>query len=80
MAIPVNSKAPVKPTKWEVVYEDEDCISIWKYNSKITTAGPVEVEYKWKRGYVHPLDKKKKTLGELVKQARKESKLDKSKS
>jgi hypothetical protein len=80
MAIPVNSKAPVKPTKWEVVYEDEDCISIWKYNSKITTAGPVEVEYKWKRGYVHPLDKKKNTLGELAKQARKESKLKKSKS
>jgi hypothetical protein len=80
MAIPVNSKVPVKPTKWEVVYEDEDCISIWKYNSKITIAGPVEVEYKYKRGYVHPLDKKKKTLGELAKQARKESKLDKSKS
>ena len=80
MAIPINSKVPVKPTKWEVVYEDEDCISIWKYNSKITTAGPVEVEYKWKRGYVHPLDKKKNTLGELAKQARKESKLKKSKS
>jgi hypothetical protein len=80
MAIPVNSKTPVKPTKWEVVYEDDECISIWRYNSKITTAGPVEVEQKYKRGYVHPLDKKKNTLGELAKQARKESKLDKSKS
>ena len=80
MAIPVNSKIPVKPTKWEVVYEDEECISIWRYNSKITTAGPVEVEQKYKRGYVHPLDKKKNTLGELAKQARKESKLNKSKS
>ena len=80
MAVLVNSKEVIKPTKWEVVYEDEDCISIWRYNSKITTAGPVEVEQKYKRGYVHPLDKKKKTLGELAKQARKESKLDKSKS
>jgi hypothetical protein len=80
MAIPVNSKTPVKPTKWEVVYEDDECISIWKYNSKITTAGPVEVEQKYKRGYVHPLDKKKNTLGELAKQARKESKLNNSKS
>jgi len=80
MAIPVNSKTPVKPTKWEVVYEDEECISIWRYNSKITTAGPVEVEQKYKRGYVHPLDKKKNTLGELAKQARKESKLNNSKS
>ena len=80
MAISTNSKTPVKPTKWEVVYEDDECISIWRYNSKITTAGPVEVEQKYKRGYVHPLDKKKNTLGELAKQARKESKLNKSKS
>jgi hypothetical protein len=63
--------------KWEVVYEDEDCISIWKYNSKITTAGPVEVEYKYKRGYTHPLDRKK-TLGDLAKEEKKRKKLDKS--
>ena len=75
-----TSKEVIKPTKWERDYEDEDSISIWRYNSKITTTGPVEVEQKYKRGYVHPLDKKKKTLGELAKQARKESKLDKSKS
>ena len=80
MAIATNSKTPVKPTKWEVVYEDDECISIWRYNSKITTSGPVEVEQKYKRGYVHPLDKKKNTLGELAKQARKESKLNNSKS
>jgi hypothetical protein len=44
MATSVNQKEVVKPTKWEVVYEDEDSISIWRYNSKITTSGPVEVE------------------------------------
>jgi hypothetical protein len=80
MAISTNSKTPVKPTKWEVVYEDDECISIWRYNSKITTAGPVEVEQKYKKVYVHPLDKKKKTLGELSKEYRKESKLKKPKS
>ena len=32
MATSVNQKEVEKPTKWEVVYEDEDCISIWKYN------------------------------------------------
>jgi hypothetical protein len=32
-----------KETKWEVIYEDDTHISIWKYDSKITTAGPVEV-------------------------------------
>ena len=79
MATPTNLKPTEKPTKWEVVYEDDDCISIWKYNSKITTAGPVEVEHKYKRGYVHPMEKKKKTLGELAKDARKQTKLTKTK-
>jgi hypothetical protein len=83
MAISTNSKPTEKPTKWEHVYEDEDTISIWKYNSKITTAGPVEVEIKYKRGYVPPKPVKKKTLGDLAKEAQKvakqESKLKKSK-
>ena len=48
MAIPINSKIPIKPTKWEQVYEDEETITIWRYNSNITTSGPVEVEFKYK--------------------------------
>ena len=79
MATSVNQKEVVKPTKWEVVYEDEDSISIWRYNSKITTAGPVEVEHKYKKGYTHPLEKKKKTLGELAKEARKDARLKRTK-
>jgi hypothetical protein len=79
MAAQSNLKPTEKPTKWEVIYEDDECISIWKYNSKITTAGPVEVEHKYKRGYVHPMEKKKKTLGELAKDARKQTKLIKAK-
>jgi len=34
MAISTNSKPTEKPTKWEHVYEDEETIAIWKYNSK----------------------------------------------
>jgi hypothetical protein len=77
MAVSVNQKEVVKPTKWEVVYEDEDYISIWRYNSKITTAGPVEVEYKWKKHF-NPWNQKKKTLGELVKEEKRKKKLEKS--
>jgi hypothetical protein len=77
MAIPVNQKDVIKPTKWEVVYEDEDSISIWRYNSKITTAGPIEVEYKWKKHF-NPWNQKKKTLGELVKEEKRKKKLEKS--
>jgi hypothetical protein len=65
-----EKKPEPKPQKWEVVYEDDDHISIWKYDSKKTTNGPVEVEYKYKRNYVHP-GQKKKTLGELAKESRK---------
>ena len=83
MAITTNSKPTEKPTKWEHVYEDEETIAIWKYNSKVTTAGPVEVEIKYKKGYVPPKPVKKKTLGDLAKEAQKaakqESKLKKSK-
>ena len=78
------NKNEIEYKKWERVYEDEDTISIWKYNSKITIAGPVEVEIKYKRGYVAPKPVKKKTLGDLAKEAQKavkqESKLKKPKS
>jgi hypothetical protein len=77
MAVSVNQKETLKPTKWEVVYEDEDSISIWKYNSKITTNGPVEVEYKWKKHF-NPWGQKKKTLGDLAKEEKKRQRLEKS--
>lgn len=73
--MPFEKKPEPKPTKWEVVYEDEETISIWKYDSKKTTFGPVEVEYKYKRNYKHP-SVKKKTLGELAKEAKKKKASD----
>lgn len=73
MAVQTNVKEQIKPTKWEVVYEDEESISVWKYNSKITTKGPVEVEYKWKKNF-NPWNQKKKTLGQLAKEAKAEAK------
>ena len=75
--MPFEKNPEPKPTKWEVVYEDDECISIWKYNSKITIFGPVEVEHTYKRGFVHP-GQKKKTLGELAKEDKKKKKLDNS--
>ena len=70
MAVINNTKASTKPTKWEQVYEDEESITIWRYNSNITTSGPVEVEIKYKRGYVPPKPERKKTLGDLAKEAK----------
>lgn len=38
----------VERRKWERVYEDEDSISIWRYDSKISLINPYEVETKYK--------------------------------
>lgn len=70
MAVTNNIKASTKPAKWEQVYEDEESITIWRYNSNITTSGPVEVEFKYKKGYTPPKPERKKTLGDLVKEAK----------
>jgi len=70
--MPFEKKPEPKPTKWEVVFEDEETISIWRYNSKKNPFGPVDVEYKYKRGYVHP-GSKKKSIRDLINKNQDES-------
>jgi hypothetical protein len=36
------------PEKWERIFESEETISIWKYDSKISQINPYEVEIKYK--------------------------------
>jgi hypothetical protein len=67
------STTPTERVKWEIVYEDDESISVWKYDTRKTRFGPVEVEYKWKKGF-NPWGQKKKTLGQLAKEARKNKK------
>ncbi len=50
----------VQHRKWEVVYEDDYTISIWKYDTKKNSANnPYEVEVKYKKEPV--TEKKTKT-------------------
>lgn len=71
------NKTPIKkeekPNKFERVYEDEDCISIWRYDLNRTTKGPVEVEIKYKRGH-EPQPPKKKTLKDHIATEKKNAK------
>ena len=53
------SQSNSKPTKWEIKFEDEETISIWKYDSSVTTFGPVQVEIKYKPGYKPPVPQRK---------------------
>jgi hypothetical protein len=48
--------------KWERVYEDEDTISTWKYDSKISMVNPYQVEIKYKKPPV-PTGVKRTKLG-----------------
>lgn len=69
MAVTINPKVE-KPTKFERIYEDDECISTWKYDLKKNPYGPVEVIYSWKRSF-NPWKQKKMTLGDMVKPTRK---------
>lgn len=78
MSIKTTNTAPQpERIKWEYVFEDEDSISIWRYDIRKTRSGPYEVEYKWKRHF-NPWGQKKKTLGDLAKEEKKRKKLEKS--
>jgi hypothetical protein len=50
----------IEHRKWEVVYEDDYTISIWKYDTKKNSAtNPYEVEVKYKKEPVTETTKKK---------------------
>jgi len=49
-----------KPQRFEHVFEDDECISIWKYDLKKQPNGPISVEYKWKASYLKELEIRKK--------------------
>jgi hypothetical protein len=73
MAVSITQKIE-KPTKFERIYEDDECTSIWKYNLLKNPYGPVEVEYRWKRSF-NPWNQKKMTIAELIKQEKREKRL-----
>ena len=65
-------------TKRQVIYEDDETIVTWKYDSSISKFGPVEVDVKYKKNYVWTDPTKKKTLGELAKESKKTNRKSKT--
>jgi hypothetical protein len=60
-----------QPTKFERVYEDEETISIWRYDLKKFRNGPVEVEYKYKKGFKPKQPGGKKFIKDMIKEKKK---------
>lgn len=54
-----NIKAE-KPKKFEHIYEDEDCVSIWKYDLSKSLNGPISVENKYTAKYLKEMELKRK--------------------
>lgn len=44
----MKKQEPIKPTKFERIFEDDESRSIWKYDLKKNPNGPVSVEYSYK--------------------------------
>ncbi len=42
--------------KFQRIFEDADCISIWKYDLNKFPHGPVSVEHRWKSSYLKELE------------------------
>ena len=55
-----NLSKEEKPQKFEYIFEDDESVSIWKYDIKKFPNGPVSVEYHWKAHYLKGLELKRK--------------------
>ena len=49
-----------KPQKFEYIFEDDESKSIWKYDLKKFSNGPISVEYHWKAHYLKELELRRK--------------------
>ena len=57
------------PRKFSRTYEDDESISIWKYDLNKQPYGPIEVEYRWKKSAQSIWEvKTKKTIKDIIKQ------------
>ena len=49
-----------KSKKFEHIFEDEESVSIWKYDLSKFPHGPISVEHKWKASYLKELEIRKR--------------------
>jgi hypothetical protein len=55
-----NISKTEKPKKFEYVFEDEDCVSIWKYDLNKQPNGPISVENKYTAKYLKEMELRRK--------------------
>ncbi len=55
-----NNSKTEKPKKFEYIFEDEDCTSIWKYDLNKQPNGPISVENKYTAKYLKEMELKRR--------------------
>jgi hypothetical protein len=55
-----NNSKTENPKKFEYVFEDEDCVSIWKYDLNKQPNGPISVENKYTAKYLKEMELRRK--------------------
>ncbi len=55
-----NNSKTENPKKFEYIFEDEDCTSIWKYDLNKQPNGPISVENKYTAKYLKEMELKRR--------------------
>jgi hypothetical protein len=55
-----NNSKTEKPRKFQYIFEDEECTSIWKYDLDKQPNGPISVENKYTAKYLKDMELKKR--------------------
>lgn len=67
-----------KPTKFERRYEDDETITVWKFDLKKFDKGPIEVDIKYKAGSEKAIKSRAKEAKQVKKAARQMKKIEKN--
>jgi hypothetical protein len=55
-----NNSKTEKPRKFQYIFEDEECTSIWKYDLDKQPNGPISVENKYTAKYLKDMELKRR--------------------
>ena len=55
-----NNSKTEKPRKFQYIFEDEECTSIWKYDLDKQPNGPISVQNKYTAKYLKDMELKRR--------------------
>lgn len=73
---PKEMQTEPKPTKFIRIYEDDETIETWKFDTNKFSRGPIEVDIKYKTGSEKAIKARQKEAKQIKKTARQMKKLE----